>query len=74
MYKKSILIPKRVVGNSEGEGGLKKAKLLKYETMLEFPEGCGFLIEKKKDTWGMDTYIFWSNTLTLRQLFKFKWT
>lgn len=48
MYKKSILIPKRVVGNSEGEGGLKKAKLLKYETMLEFPEGCGFLIEKKR--------------------------
>lgn len=61
MYKKSILIPKRVVGNSEGEGGLKKAKLLKYETMLEFPEGCGFLIEKKK-THGVWIHIYFGAT------------
>ena len=51
--KTSILIPWKVIGNSEGVGCLK-AKVLKkekkYKAKLEYPEGWGSVQIKKTDS------------------------
>jgi len=59
--KNSICPPQRLIGNSEGEGGLK-AKIFKgkFEPNLEFSEGWGVQTEKTLCGGSMD--IFWNNT------------
>ena len=62
--KISIPTPRKVIGNSEGEG-VSKAKIFKgkYEAKLECPEAWG--VQRKKTFCGEGMDIFWKNTLIL---------
>jgi len=60
--KISIPSPRRVIGNSEGEGRCLTPRILREsEAKLEFPEGCGGSNQKTLCGGSMD--IFWNNTI-----------
>ena len=64
VVKNSDTPPQRVIGNSEGEGFLKR-KIFKenYARKLEFEDGWG--VETKKTVRGRSVDIFWKNRIDI---------
>jgi len=64
LSKIAVPPPQRVIGNSEGEGFLKR-KIFKeyYAHKLEFEDGWG--LETKKTVRGRSVDIFWKNRIDI---------
>ena len=63
----SIPTPRRVIGNSKGEGSLKGEN---YESKMEFPEGWGLKPKKKPSVGGVWMLSGTTHTCTIFAIFK----